>query len=42
MKTIHHPNLRELFSAYVWWFNNKRLHSSLGYVPPIKYRKMHS
>ncbi|CAM2904033.1 DDE-type integrase/transposase/recombinase [Erysipelothrix tonsillarum] len=20
-------------SAYVWWFNNKRLHSTLGYVP---------
>lgn len=26
------------FSAYVWWFNNKRLHSTLGYLPPVEYR----
>lgn len=26
------------FSAYVWWFNNKRLHSTLGYLPPVEYK----
>ena len=28
---------RETFS-YVWWYNHKRLHSSLGYMSPINYR----
>lgn len=34
-------DLQELetkFSAYVWWFNNKRLHSTLGYLPPVEYK----
>ena len=22
---------------WVWWFNNTRLHSALGYVPPIEF-----
>lgn len=26
--------LEQSFQAYVWWYNNKRLHSSLGYRPP--------
>lgn len=29
-------------SAYIWWFNNKRLHSTLGYLPPVEFRKNHS
>ncbi len=27
----------ELFQ-YVWWYNNKRLHSSLGYLSPVAYK----
>lgn len=27
----------ELFQ-YVWWYNNKRLHSSLGYLSPVVYK----
>ncbi|WP_143320580.1 IS3 family transposase, partial [Clostridium sp. HBUAS56010] len=23
---------------YVNWFNNRRIHSSLGYLTPVKYR----
>ena len=25
------------FQAFVWWYNNKRLHSTLGYIPPVEY-----
>lgn len=32
--------LKQAFSSYVWWFNNKRLHSSLGYLPPIKFKEL--
>lgn len=32
--------LKNKFAAYVWWFNNKRLHSTLGYLPPIEYKRM--
>lgn len=28
-------SLEKSFKAYVWWYNNKRLHSSLGYLPPM-------
>ena len=26
---------------WVHWFNNNRLHSSLGYVPPIEFEQQH-
>lgn len=29
----------ELFQ-FVWWYNQKRLHSSLGYLSPITYKKL--
>ena len=32
--------LETKFAAYVWWFNNKRLHSTLGYLPPVEYKAM--
>lgn len=31
-------DLESDFGAFVWWFNNKRLHSSLGYLPPVEYK----
>ena len=31
--------LRLSFGAYVWWFNNKRLHSSLNYLTPVQYHQ---
>lgn len=34
--------LEKKLSAYIWWFNNKRLHSALGYLPPVEYRENHS
>jgi transposase InsO family protein len=27
---------------WVWWFNNERLHSSLGDIPPAEYEQLHS
>ncbi len=30
--------LKKKFGAYVWWYNHKRLHSTLGYIPPIEYQ----
>ena len=35
-ETLHELEVK--FSAYVWWFNNKRLHSTLGYIPPVEYK----
>ena len=35
-------DLRELqtrLSDYVWWYNNERLHSTLGYMSPVEFRK---
>ncbi|WP_370516511.1 IS3 family transposase [Gilliamella sp. Pas-s95] len=31
--------LKLAFSAYSYWYNHKRLHSSLGYLPPVKFKK---
>lgn len=31
--------LKASFGAFVWWFNNKRLHSSLDYVSSIQYHQ---
>ncbi|MDV6014398.1 transposase [Haloechinothrix sp. LS1_15] len=28
-------------AGWVDWYNNQRLHSSLGYVPPVKYEAAH-
>lgn len=35
-------SLRELqvkLSDYVWWYNNERMHSTLGYMSPVEFRK---
>ncbi|NUF48882.1 transposase [Gilliamella sp. ESL0250] len=31
--------LQRDFSAYAYWYNQKRLHSSLGYLPPVELKK---
>lgn len=31
--------LKKEFGAYVWWYNHKRLHSTLNYQTPIDYAK---
>ena len=31
--------LRQGFSAYAYWYNNNRLHSSLGYLTPMAFNK---
>ena len=28
-------------AKYVAWFNEKRLHSSIGYLPPVEYEQAH-
>ncbi len=38
-ESIEHLRL-ELFD-YVNWYNNHRLHSSLGYKSPIEYKYLH-
>lgn len=31
--------LREKLTDYVWWYNNVRLHSKLGYMSPVEFRE---
>ena len=31
--------LRQSFSAYAYWYNNSRLHSSLGFLTPMAFNK---
>lgn len=31
--------LKQELSAYIYWFNNKRIHSTLGYKSPVEFRK---
>jgi len=31
--------LNQELSAYVYWFNNKRIHGSLGYKSPVEYKQ---
>ncbi|WP_392559892.1 IS3 family transposase [Orbus mooreae] len=42
VKNTTFSNTRELqqrFSAYAYWYNYKRLHSSLGYMTPVAFNK---
>ena len=32
-------DLQVKLSDYVWWYNNERLHSTLGYMSPVEFRK---
>ena len=32
-------HLRTELMAYVYWFNNKRIHGSLGYKSPVEFRQ---
>ena len=36
-KDLNH--LKTEFMAYVYWFNNKRIHGSLGYKSPVEFRQ---
>lgn len=31
--------LEQELAAYIYWFNNKRIHSTLGYQTPVEYRQ---
>ena len=31
--------LRRSLNAWVWWYNNERIHSTLGYMSPVEFRK---
>ena len=30
--------LRRSLNAWVWWYNNERIHSTLGYMSPVEFR----
>ena len=32
-------HLKAELMAYVYWFNNKRIHGSLGYKSPVEFRQ---
>lgn len=32
-------DLQSKLSAWVWWYNNERIHSSLGYMTPVRSRQ---
>ena len=36
---VNTNELRQHFSAYTYWYNNNRLHSSLGYLTPMAFNK---
>lgn len=36
-ETLEH--LKQELAAYVYWFNNKRIHGSLGYKTPVEFRQ---
>ncbi len=33
------PQLKQELAAYVFWYNNIRLHSTLGYITPVEYKQ---
>lgn len=35
----HLEHLKVKLMAYVYWFNNKRIHGSLGYKSPVEFRQ---
>ena len=32
-------HLRQELNYYVWWYNNKRIHSTLNYLTPVEFRE---
>ena len=34
--------LEAKLSAYVYWFNNKRIHGTLNYMSPIQFKNLHN
>ena len=42
-RTIAHVDVDVEYATAGWvdWFNSRRLHSSLGYVPPVEFENAH-
>ncbi len=38
-KFMTNGELEQAFAAYAYWYNHKRLHSSLGYLPEVEFNK---